>query len=141
MPGHPEVPPLDYEHLLTLESLGEESLVPEGMKERVIVKDLLDGIDLSRPRRETFIPKEKETMPVEIKVTPPPTEKKSLLLRIFTAPKYIGQLIFDIIKYDKADNSSKMLLGYAVLVITVLIFLGIISPDALKSLWRFFFPE
>ena len=69
-----------------------------------------------------------------------PEENQSFLYYIVTAPKYIGQLVFDIIKYDKADNSSKMLLGYAVLVITVLIFLGIISPDALKSLWRFFFP-
>jgi internalin A len=35
---------ISYRHLLTLEKLGEKTLVPEGLEEEVSVKQLLDGI-------------------------------------------------------------------------------------------------
>ena len=43
VPGHPEIV-VDYEHLLTLEELGEESFIPEGLRTRVSVSFLLHGI-------------------------------------------------------------------------------------------------
>jgi len=56
VPGHPEVPPLDYEHLLTLENLGEETYIPEGLGERINVRDLLDGVQVTAPQNaDVFI--------------------------------------------------------------------------------------
>jgi len=34
-----------YQHLLTLEGLGEKTLIPEGLAEKVSVRRLLEGID------------------------------------------------------------------------------------------------
>ncbi|MBT3314224.1 MAG: TIR domain-containing protein [Anaerolineae bacterium] len=56
VPGHPEVPPLDYEHLVTLENLGEETYIPEGLGERINVRDLLNGLQANAPENtEIFI--------------------------------------------------------------------------------------
>jgi internalin A len=44
IPGHPDVV-ADYEHLLTLEELGDKTFIPEGLKERVNVRQLLHGIE------------------------------------------------------------------------------------------------
>ena len=49
--GYPGVA-VDYYHLLTLEQLGEETFVPEGLMERVNVKQLLDGVVSPEERRE-----------------------------------------------------------------------------------------
>ncbi|HEX8190222.1 MAG TPA: COR domain-containing protein, partial [Pyrinomonadaceae bacterium] len=51
LPERPSVV-VDYKHLLTLEELGEESFIPEGMSERVNVKRLLDGVEPENSRRE-----------------------------------------------------------------------------------------
>ena len=50
IPGHPEIPPLDYEHLVTLENLGEETYIPEGLGERINVRDLLNGLQVNAPQ-------------------------------------------------------------------------------------------
>ena len=49
VPGHPGVV-VDYDHLLTLEGLREETFVPEGMRESVNVKRLLDGVEPEEDR-------------------------------------------------------------------------------------------
>jgi len=36
---------IDYEHLLKLERMGETTIIPEGLEERVNVKELLNGVD------------------------------------------------------------------------------------------------
>ena len=50
LPDHPEIV-VDYRHLLDLEALGEESFIPEGFRERVNVKELLDGVEFEEERR------------------------------------------------------------------------------------------
>lgn len=45
MPGHPELEPVDYAYLRDLETMGEASFIPPGLRERVSVKKLLDGVD------------------------------------------------------------------------------------------------
>jgi len=56
VPGHPEIPPLDYEHLVRLEDLGEETYIPEGLGERINVLDLLNGIQAKAPEnKDIFI--------------------------------------------------------------------------------------
>jgi|GEM_PF-285658 len=52
IPGHPEVKPVDYQHLRTLESLGEETFIPQGLAQRVSVRYLLDGVEPPEARRE-----------------------------------------------------------------------------------------
>lgn len=44
IPGHPEIPPADYNNLLDMENAGIREYMPPGMKETVKVSDLLDGI-------------------------------------------------------------------------------------------------
>ena len=61
VPGHLHVV-VDYEHLLTLEELDEESFIPEGLREKVSVRELLHGIAGSAgvspasSQTETFAP-------------------------------------------------------------------------------------
>lgn len=43
LPGRPDIA-VDYEHLLTLEELGDTHFVPSGLRERVSVRELLDGV-------------------------------------------------------------------------------------------------
>jgi internalin A len=50
LPGYPEIT-VDYEHLLDLEAMGERSFVPPGLRQRIDVKLLLNGIDLADARK------------------------------------------------------------------------------------------
>ena len=81
-------------------------------------------------------------MPTEIEPAPPelsPREESSLLFRLVTAPKYLGEAILKLIGYgDKADY-IKMMVGYGIIIAIILILLSIIAPDTLKSLFDFLF--
>lgn len=55
LPNHPQIPPVDYRHLVTLERMGEKTFIPEGLAERVSVRSLLNGVEppaARRPRRD-----------------------------------------------------------------------------------------
>lgn len=56
LPDHPGVV-VDYEHLLNLEALGEETFVPEGLLEKINVKQLLNGIEIRSFTQEKQLPK------------------------------------------------------------------------------------
>ncbi|MHC1596479.1 MAG: COR domain-containing protein [Candidatus Syntropharchaeales archaeon] len=71
LPDHPEIV-VDYRHLLDLEALGETSFIPEGIRERVNVKKLLNGVEPEeerRERREEDDLKKRDSAP---RPTPPP---------------------------------------------------------------------
>ena len=51
VPGHPGVV-VDYDHLLNLEELRQETFVPEGLKELVSVRSLLDWVEPETDRTE-----------------------------------------------------------------------------------------
>lgn len=51
LPGYPEIT-VDYEHLLSLEAMGERSFIPPGLRQRIDVKLLLNGIDLADTRKK-----------------------------------------------------------------------------------------
>jgi|SRR5919199_711144 internalin A len=51
LPEHPDIV-VDYEHLLTLEELGETSFIPAGLRKRVNVRQLLDGIEAECQRKQ-----------------------------------------------------------------------------------------
>jgi hypothetical protein len=51
LPDHPEIV-VDYQYLLDLEAMGEKSFVPAGLRQRVDVRALLDGVDLAHEQRE-----------------------------------------------------------------------------------------
>ncbi|NJN96139.1 MAG: GTP-binding protein [Anaerolineales bacterium] len=50
LPNHPEIV-VDYQYLRDLEEMGETHFVPPGLRERVSVKTLLDGIEAEETRR------------------------------------------------------------------------------------------
>ncbi len=54
LPDYPEIV-VDYNHLLDLEELDEESFVPEGLRKRVNVKQLLGGFESEQKRRRVPI--------------------------------------------------------------------------------------
>jgi internalin A len=51
LPDHPGIA-VEYQYLLDLESMGERSLVPPGLRRHVEVRTLLEGVDLSSGQRE-----------------------------------------------------------------------------------------
>ena len=51
VPGHPEVI-ADFGHLLDLEDMGEPTFVPVGLRERVDVKQILNGVEPEEARLE-----------------------------------------------------------------------------------------
>ncbi|NVM57894.1 MAG: hypothetical protein HWN51_07230, partial [Desulfobacterales bacterium] len=72
LPRNPEIV-VDYKHLLNLEALGEESFIPEGLTERVNVKQLLDGVVSEQERRARQEGHMREEKP-KPRPTPPPPE-------------------------------------------------------------------
>lgn len=50
LPDHPDIV-VDYQYLLDLEAMGERSFVPPGLRQRVNVKRLLEGVDLRQAQR------------------------------------------------------------------------------------------
>ncbi len=52
LPDHPDIV-VDYQYLLDLEAMGERSFVPPGLRQRVNVKRLLEGVDLHKAQRAT----------------------------------------------------------------------------------------
>ena len=51
LPDHPEIV-VDYQYLVDLEAMGEKRFVPPGLRTRVDVRALLEGVDLSVEQRE-----------------------------------------------------------------------------------------
>ena len=65
LPGHDDIV-VDYEHLLTLQALGEKAFIPSGLAERINVKKLLDGVETIRDRqmrRTSRLEKDQPTPP------------------------------------------------------------------------------
>ncbi|SRR5258706_1258955 len=74
-------------------------------------------------------------------------EMRSPLIRVLTfafviIPKTIGRLLFDIVgQGDKAALSSTVIFGYITIIVTVLLLLGVLSPNTLIDIYHFFKPE
>ena len=49
LPDNPKIV-VDFQHLLDLEEMGEATFVPQGMKDKAVVKDLLNGIEPEEDR-------------------------------------------------------------------------------------------
>jgi internalin A len=75
LPAHPEIV-VDYKHLLNLEALGEESFIPEGLSEKVNVRQLLDGVVSEQERRERQEIRMREEKPKPRPTPPPPEPEK-----------------------------------------------------------------
>ena len=66
-------------------------------------------------------------------------EEYSLLFRLVTAPKFLGEAVLKIIsKNDKASH-IKMMVGYGIIIAIILVLMAIIAPETLKSLFYFVF--
>jgi internalin A len=168
VPAHSEVV-VDYNHLLNLERLGETTFIPEGLHEKVEVSKLLNGIltdteiqtrvkviqnkpvpAISEPiRNPVQLPEISEPIQNPVQLLAIPSRKKSSLLPILTSvfisfPRIIGRSILDLFGRDKAADSTAVLLGYFLIVITVLLIWGVLDLNAMVqvfiNIWRFFFP-
>ena len=51
LPDHPEIL-VDYQYLMDLEAMGERSFVPPGLRKRIEVRSLLEGLDLAWEQRQ-----------------------------------------------------------------------------------------
>ncbi|MEM8810672.1 MAG: COR domain-containing protein [Cyanobacteria bacterium P01_G01_bin.38] len=70
LPSQPAVL-VDYKHLLDLEALGEQEFVPSGLREKVRVRDLLEGIETLQGREE----RQETRKDLERRVEPPPAPR------------------------------------------------------------------
>ncbi len=52
VPGHPNIPPVDYKWLRKLEWRGHKEFIPPGLEDPISVSTLLDGVELPAARRE-----------------------------------------------------------------------------------------
>ena len=73
----------DYEHLLNLEEMGVDEFVPEGLKERFSVRELLNGIESEEQRVEGRRQRE-----LGVGRTPP--RQPSLLDAVELKPNFYG---------------------------------------------------
>jgi internalin A len=55
IPNYPGIA-VDYQHLLTLEQLGQETFIPSGLSELINVKFLLDGVDAQKEGELRSVP-------------------------------------------------------------------------------------
>jgi internalin A len=87
LPGHPEIA-VDYQYLLDLELMGERSLVPPGLRRRIEVRALLDGVDLNTVQREAV-------------------RVRQILVERFTEDE-LRTLTYDLgLDYDDLDGTTK----------------------------------
>lgn len=61
---------IDYKHLLDLESLGETSFIPQGLRERVNIKELLEGVESASDRSRRSISKDNPNINIHINNQP-----------------------------------------------------------------------
>jgi len=52
VPGHPEIPPVDYRWLRKLEQRGHQEFIPPGLEDPISVRQLLDGVEPPEARLE-----------------------------------------------------------------------------------------
>jgi internalin A len=137
---------VDYEHLLKLDHRGVKRFPPEGLDDSINIKQLLDRVT-TKTERDDFA-RRKYSGRFSIKQIILDTIGLLVAVVLFALkgllsfPKNIGRFIFDILgRGDKSAELSHTLMGYAVVIVFVLLILGILDNDLLMNLWRFFFPE
>lgn len=141
VPSHPEVV-VDYEHLLNLERLGERSFIPEGLRERVNVRALLNGVTTESDRTSQPEPSSdpnasaSKTAPSPGLLTSIPMTKKSLLIRILfaifvTLPRVTGRTILEIFGREKTSDITHLVVGYLLFAGTILLLMGILDGSAI----------
>ncbi len=153
---HPEYPNLvlDYAELLQFErdNIAEFPRSVDGKTVMVNVRQLLNGIRVGSepaPVAKSVPPPAVAPVNVETASVQPAAGNQSLLVRILFAvfvslPRVIGRFALDIFGRDKALDSTAILLGYVLIVLSVLAVWGIVDVNSLRDWfagwWRFFFP-
>lgn len=123
IPGYPKQFE-DYKYLLKLESLRKYNYLPRGSDEEIDIRDLLNGI----------------VDPSSLERQHPPIARQNIWKSLLTFPKPLGQFALDIFGRSEAKESTAIIVGWLIILIIVLIWKGVISVQALESIWRFFFP-
>jgi len=96
IPGHPDIA-VDYQHLLTLEQLRQETFVPSGLSELTNIKRLLDGVDAGRSPLPSRSPDHRQYV----------SRLRSTLVEYFDTEE-LRTLFFDLgIEFDMLQGEGK----------------------------------
>lgn len=153
---HPDYPDLvlDYAELLQFERDGIAEF-PRSVNGRTVivnVRQLLNGVRVgSEP--VPVMERTASPAPVAVQSSAPvtvPAPQPSLPMKIvrwvfIELPKAIGRIPLDLAGKGKdAADSTSVALGYGIIILVLLIWLGYVGFDSLitllKDIWRFFFP-
>lgn len=145
LPGRQEIV-ADYNHLLDLESLGEETFVPEGLKEKMSVKKLLDGIEPEELRKEKQEVRMWEDIRLQMNLppqpaiaSPAPRINPALAVSLFLI-SIAGAIGVFVIASNYAHPSILLIVPVAFLLVMYFVagfllrILGLLSEDSLMKL-------
>lgn len=111
---------INYRHLLKLESLRKFKYLPDGVDEDVDVRELLNGV----------------VAPTSLERQHPPIARQNILKIILTLPKYAGWVVLDLFGRNESKELTALLVGWAIIIVIILWWSGVISLETLKSLWQ-----
>lgn len=151
LPEYPDVI-FDYRELLQFEHDGILNFPKSinNISQKISVQQLLDGVvEQDDRRRELLDTHHGKHGSIAVHSTITLSEKKALSRLIFrfifvVSPTALGRLLLDVLGRDKANESTAIMIGYIVIVISILTGLGLINStvtlNVIKDIWRFFFP-
>ncbi len=135
------VPPLNFSH-----SEPTSPIKAQELEEKVPLEDTVPEIQTAAA--ETLTAQPKVSLPSDQSNALSTPLKKRWLPQVVKAifvllPRIFGQLILDLLG-RKAENETKLLVGYVLIVLLILVALGVVRMEILvngfKDVWRFFFP-
>ncbi|MBD2411035.1 leucine-rich repeat domain-containing protein [Nostoc calcicola FACHB-3891] len=85
VPNHPNHPPLDYQELLGLESMGESTITIGKLKLKLDLRQLLDGYEDIRTRQRQQIDKDRDKVIIEPAPIKEPIMSESIRNQIFVS--------------------------------------------------------
>lgn len=140
IPDHPNIV-VDYEHLLKLERMGERNVIPEGLEKRLNVRELLNGVTTEsdwRARAESMYIALFPVKPATLLPEPKSQSKVIAVMKsiLITVPGLIGRFFLDIFGRDKATDSTSVVLGYGLVIVSILLILGIVDLNALGNIFK-----
>jgi internalin A len=135
---------IDYNHLLTLERMGEKYIVPEGQNQRVNVKELLNGVDPRETKEEDLMAKLKEKKEKQ-KVLETKAEERVVsqeyypqlwekIVAFISAITILGLCIFLIVRNEPFNDQNLVVITRTILSLSVSA-LGATVPGFLHVSW------
>jgi internalin A len=115
---------VNYKLLLNLESRKDFKHFVDKLNDYIDVRKLLDGVVSPSSQERQY----------------PPRTRPKIWKSVLESPKHLGRFFLDIFGRSEAKESTAIIVGWLIIIVIILIWKGIISVQALESIWRFFFP-